>query len=104
MSAFKVGQRVKRISRYCFDIPVGSTGTISGYHHMPGCINVDWDNGSINLDFGQGVAIHTLAPLTDPKADEFIERMRNPMPLRAVPYLEPIRTLTPAELEQVKGY
>jgi hypothetical protein len=75
MAAFKVGQRVKRKPIRCVEVPPGDEGTImelnasvlgerAPYHR------VLWDKaGEWNT------AEDCLAPLTDPRAQEFIEDM-----------------------------
>ena len=85
MATFKVGQRVKLILPEWGEMVYGDQGVIFGpdiyYDYV-----VIYDRNPGNPHYNN--AAH-LAPLTDPKADEFIARMRNPMPLRAVRYVEP---------------
>jgi hypothetical protein len=91
MATFKVGQRVKKIAASHLGretAPIGSIGTIVG---APGeCYwgyDVVYDNlppteyrlGSYGADH------HMLAPLTDPGADAFMERIK-----KLKPYDEPV--------------
>jgi hypothetical protein len=94
MAIYTVGQRVRRVRTgqtgnmaELFPIPLGSQGTVrvpvsaASFGNTSFTI-VDWD-----LAFGEDwseVRTDTLAPLTDPKADEFIESIKT-----LKPYEEP---------------
>jgi hypothetical protein len=88
MATFKVGQRVKRVRAWpdlnlSPDVPLGAEGVVTGL----------W-NGGAPLDghayyfvrrsggySGNGMLDESLAPLTDPKADEFVRRVTEPLPV-----------------------
>jgi hypothetical protein len=82
MATFKVGQRVKRIGG-CIDAsypaaPVGLEGTVltaarQALGCTPGTLILD-----VRFDDGREWACvpHSLAPLTDPAADAFVERIK----------------------------
>ena len=77
MATYRVGQRVKRIRSSAYGVPVGAEGTVIAY---PGgkndkveySVDIAWDNPTYERI---GVWVDTIAPLTDPGADEFIENM-----------------------------
>ena len=71
MATFHVGQRVKRIGEGMF-IPLGSEGTIISPVYDGLC---QWRVAFDGLHEWNCVQ-ENLAPLTDPKADEFIERIK----------------------------
>jgi hypothetical protein len=87
MATFKVGQRVKRVVDPMTDpvllrtdVPLGSTGVVNGLDRDGDCF-VMWDHaGQQRLVFAS-----TIAPLTDSKADAFIESLK-----RLKPYEEPV--------------
>lgn len=102
MATFKVGQRVKKIAHdpermHRMLVPVGASGVIlaaSSWHpdawvvDFPGCASTDpyWVNFHL-MSF-------QIAPLTDPKADAFLESIRKMKPLHE----EPKRATTYGEL------
>lgn len=112
MATFKVGQRVKKIAKHdgggkAFQwpirVPLGALGTV-----IKGLSLVEPINGlrpelvytvafdGIHSGYGLGgysCAPHTLAPLTDPKADEFIERVKKWKP-EPEPVAAPNKTIT----------
>ena len=91
MANFKVGQRVRVIAVHQDvvkreDHLIGREGCITAY--CPDYVRHGrWLPWEVRLDGGLlcGFAAHHLAPLTDPKADEFIERIKN-----LKPYEEPL--------------
>ena len=98
MATFKVGRRVKRVAQGpgLLPIPLGTTGTVigdDGFMFGQHWTRVQWD-----IDLAPdycSVFTDTLAPLTDPSADAFIDRLKK---LGKEPVV-----LTPAELERVAG-
>lgn len=79
MATFKVGQRVKYVSGILPHVPVGTEGTILGFSAL----------GPVDVDFTPVIAAPlrgttiahvfstSIVPLTDPKADAFIERVKS---------------------------
>lgn len=98
---FRAGQRVRRVRSGGEDpslhlIPLGATGTVASASFVIGItefVHVNWDV-ALPEDFGY-VFPWTLAPLTDPKADEFIESLKK---LSEEPLI-----LTPEETFQIAG-
>ncbi len=86
MATFKVGQRVKVVGHVLEPGNMdyrGHEGVITGFEppeavHNGLSIAVQIDRVPHSWCF----APHELAPLTDPKADEFIEKVKNWEPLR----------------------
>lgn len=77
MATFKVGQRVKRVSHPTTSandtpMPIGATGTVLRPVDAVGCVRVRADSDGLSW----GCMAYTLAPLTDPGADAFIERIK----------------------------
>ena len=96
MATFKVGQRVRVIKHYVglvpFDVAhLGKEGVVINVSpHLPYPYWVALDSGIVHY-----FAAEELTPLTDPKADEFIARLKK---LGSEPAI-----LTPAQLEEVRG-
>lgn len=91
MATFHVGQRVKKIAyahwprrSYMTHVPIGTEGTIRGRAEHSGheCWLVDFDCYRVSEVHRQFflpffyMTVGTLTPLIDPKAQEFIDRMR----------------------------
>lgn len=87
MATFKVGDRVKVVSggdgqeRQA----LGTCGTVIGLPGPAGLYEVRMDIGLTNRGFDWLWWPHELAPLTDPKADEFIESLKKLKPLHEEP-------------------
>lgn len=86
MATFKVGDRVRIVNAYgCHRPVIGQAGVITNsftHHNFFPHLKYDWQ---ALLDDGEpfvGPADH-FAPLTDPKADAFLEKMR-----KLKPYVE----------------
>jgi hypothetical protein len=76
MATFKPGQRVKRIAHCVDPIPLGSIGTVTEDRGNFG-VCVKWDSG---ISFGPpdyAYSRPTLAPLTDPGCESFLQAMRD---------------------------
>jgi hypothetical protein len=77
MAKFKAGDRVKKVAPPpdgINDVPMGATGVVIG----PGVFSGDYylvDFSPVGLD-NANMAAYQLAPLTDPKADAFIEQVK----------------------------
>ncbi len=77
----RVGQRVKRVGgcpRAAYDIvPPGVEGSILKGHESDGAFY--W---LVSFDSGENWSCvpESLVPITDPKAEEFLERIRNLIP------------------------
>lgn len=81
---YKVGQRVKRVktgpSGGLYELPLGSVGTIT--HDAGGAfVAVDWDNHPDLNSPDAGWCRYSLAPLTDPLAEQFIQSVKSWGPL-----------------------
>ena len=85
MTTFKPGQRVKRIAQGVINVPIGSIGTVTDAVGYSGDVGVKWDSWSGDT---RCFMRHTLAPLTDPGADAFIERIKKLKPEPVVPLPE----------------
>ncbi len=78
MATFKVGQRVKIIG----PLPLGQKHfedvetSITGGPFVSFDGEEAWHTAYSDADHKRGVLAANLAPLTDPKADEFIERIK----------------------------
>ena len=80
MATFKVGQRVKYVSGLLENLPIGSEGYIESFDEDMDCVCV-FPTCTCLLGYRgrKGVARvyrTSIVPLTDPKADEFLERIR----------------------------
>lgn len=82
MATFKVGQRVRKVSsarsasRDPVRVPFGAEGTIRGCLKS-GQYAVRYDHYTSSHPSGlYGEYDYMLVPLTDPKAEEFIERIK----------------------------
>ena len=72
MAMFKVGQRVRRVFKASHGVPVGETGTITGYAEFVREYRVAWDRAPWSaMDPNLSYLPESLAPLTDPSADEW---------------------------------
>lgn len=94
MATFKVGQRVKVVSAYWAHELIGLEGVIAPDWDSPP--PPGWHNVTLGVPNAGGYdswarpgwqfASHHLAPLTDPKADAFIERIKRlanePQPMK----------------------
>jgi hypothetical protein len=93
MATFKVGQRVKKIANRsrldpswdeCLDVPMNAEGVVKEVQNMYGEVTVVFDFDGKR----SSMPAYTLAPLTDPKADEFIESIRKLKPLHEEPKVQ----------------
>jgi len=82
MANLKIGMRVKKVANCPWrnDIPLGAQGTIVGiskFAPVPGGMDwlLLWDGISKNPADVYNAADFMLAPLTDPRAEEFIGDM-----------------------------
>lgn len=79
MATFRVGQRVKRIREAALNgrIPIGCEGAVAA-HDGGSWVDVHWDThvGGAGIGGSWSTPREYVAPLTDPKADEFIERIK----------------------------
>jgi hypothetical protein len=71
MATFKVGQRCKYVSGLLSPkLPIGAEGTVAGFNSFGYTVNFDL------YEDGWEVYSTSIAPLTDPGADAFIERIK----------------------------
>lgn len=87
MATFRVGQRVKYVSGILPRHPIGSEGTVVA---VP-AIELQSGDGGVSVKFDSDhapgyshVRSSSVVPLTDPKADAFIESLK-----KLKPYEEP---------------
>ena len=89
MATFKVGQRVRKVEmqrpedngglRYLGSplAPIGTEGTVVALRNEACAVDVAWDGyPSRGLASAWRVMLYQLAPLTDPKADAFVESLK----------------------------
>ena len=93
MATFRVGDKVRKIAPPIDGVnhvPMGAEGVITG-PGLPMSTGVTYYEASFGPRLtGMNMAEFQLAPLTDPKADEFIERVKKWKP-------EPEVVLTPED-------
>ncbi len=103
MATFKVGQGVKKVSHRIggsggWGAPIGAEGVIGSAPDDPenrGQWGVLWDGYQSTHDTHEYcVAAYMIAPLTDPKADAFIESLK-----KMKPYMEPSIVEYPAKVK-----
>jgi hypothetical protein len=112
MANFKVGQRVKKVrylmpeDRVALDpspVPLGAEGTVMNGPAILGCIRIRYDRyKSAHPSGTYSDHAYQLAPLTDPGADAFVERIKNLKPYEE-PQIDRVRREFIEKIESVIG-
>lgn len=105
---YKVGDRVKKIASNgegLVEIPLGTVGTIAG-SGISRTWKILWDgfpDSQSREGKGWSAYSYQLAPLTDPKADAFLEGIRKWKPYEEPKHIEEFGTFTRETWERLKA-